>query len=196
VLQAHGQLLRYFRPPYFDSGETLLKKEAFDRFLADHRYRVAPFTVQDQDWMFNASYDEARRLHNNDVLARVRAAYLAQVENELNHAEELARNSFHRDIPQVMFMHSNLLNAEMLDSVLNLIESHGYQFISLDEALRDSAYHTPDAFVGSAALSWLDRWQPALGRPIRSAEPNPPAWARQNYRRITATLKRERSIVH
>jgi len=185
MLQAHHLSERFFRPPYFDSGDTLTKKEAFDLFLSMHGYRVAPFTIQNEDWMFNASYDVARRHHDNEALDRVRIAYLAHTTDELDYAEDLTLSSFHREIPQILFLHANVLNAETLDEVLRLIETRGYRFISLDDALRDPAYKTLDAFVGRSALSWLDRWQPALGRAIRPAEPKPPLWIRQNYRRIT-----------
>lgn len=185
MLQAHGLVERFFRPPYFDSGDTMAKKESFGRFLALHGYRVTPFTIQNLDWLFNASYDAARRLHNEEALGRIRSAYLIQTANEFDHAEQLTRESFNRNIPQIMFMHADALNADTLDAVLSLMEQRGYRFISIDEAVRDPAYNTAEAFVGKAALSWLDLWQPALGRPIRPAEPRPPAWVRQNYNRIT-----------
>jgi len=43
---------------------------------------------------------------------------------------------------------ANRLNADSLGDVIERLEKRGYQFISLDEALRDAAYLTPDEFVG------------------------------------------------
>ena len=187
LLEAHHQSDRFFRAPYLDTGDTPAKKQAFDRFLTDHGYRVAPFTIQNQDWMFNASFDEARRHGNTAELARIRAAYLAHVTAEFDHAEQLTRSSFDRDIPQIMFMHTDILNADTLDAVLTLMEQRGYTFVPIDTVLQDPAYRTPEAFVGPDGLSWLDRWQPALGHPVHPAEPEPPAWIQANYKRITTT---------
>ena len=185
LLQQHHLAQRYFRPPYLDTGDTREKKTGFDSFLAAHGYRTAPFTIQNQDWMFNASYDEARRKHDIAALVRVRAAYLAHVRDEFDYAEELTRQTFGRPIAQVMFMHTDMLNADALDAVLTLMERRHYRFISLEEAMRDPAYRTPDNYVGSDGLSWLDRWQLALGRPIKPSEPQPPLWIQQDYKRIT-----------
>lgn len=186
MLKRHHLPQRYFRHPYLDLGDTAAKRHGFDAFLAAHGYRTAPFTIQNQDWMFNASYDEAEKKGDTAELARVREAYLAHVNDEFNYSEHLTRASFRRDIAQIMFMHTDLLNADMLDAVLTLMEKRGYRFISIDEALRDPAYKTADKYIGPAGISWLDRWQPALGHPVESLEPEPPLWVRQNYKRITA----------
>ena len=185
LLEAHHQADRFFRAPYLDTGDTVAKKGGFDRFLTDHGYRVAPFTIQNQDWMFNASYDEARRHRNTAELARVRAAYLAHVTAEFDYAEQLTEASFGHSIPQIMFMHTDILNADTLDAVLTLMEQRGYTFVPIDTVLQDPAYRTPEAFVGPSGLSWLDRWQPALGHRVHSTEPEPPRWVQENYKRIT-----------
>ena len=188
LLQAHHIADRFWRPPYLDTGDTPAKKQAFDQFLTAHGYRVAPYTIQDDDWMFNATWDEARRAHNTATLDRTRAAYLAHITDIFNHAEAQTRGSFGRDIPQILFIHTDVLNADTLDQVLTLVEQRGYHFVSLDQVLADPAYKTPDAFVGPDGLSWLDRWQPALGHPVHPTVPEPPTWIRDNYARITAPI--------
>ena len=70
--------------------------------------------------------------------------------------------------------------------MLSKLESRGYEFISLAEALRDPAYATPDDYDGSAGISWLHRWSLSLGYGTRQTpsgrtfpetlwrEPDPP----------------------
>ncbi len=188
LLERHHISARYFRSPYLDTGDTRAKTDGFNTFLTAHGYRVAPFTIQDQDWMFNATWDEAKRHHDTATLDRTRAAYLAQVTAEFDHAEQQTRDSFGNDIPQIMFMHTDAINADNLDAVLTIMEKRGYRFVSIDKVLEAPAYRTPAAFVGAEGLPWLDRWQPSLGHPVHSTEPEPPSWIQGNYKRITASI--------
>lgn len=188
LLVQHHVTARYFRSPYLDTGDTRAKTDGFNQFLTAHGYRVAPFTIQDQDWMFNATWDEAKRHHDAATLDRTRAAYLAQVTAEFDHAEQQTRDTFGRDIAQIMFMHTDAINADNLDAVLTIMEKRGYRFVSIDTVLEDPAYRTPAAFVGAEGLPWLDRWQPSLHRPLHPTEPKPPAWIQENYKRITAPI--------
>ena len=55
-------------------------------------------------------------------------------------------------------IHSNALNADYLEQLLNRYQRRGYQFISLTEALKDDAYQTKDGYIGRRGLSWLHRW--------------------------------------
>jgi hypothetical protein len=53
--------------------------------------------------------------------------------------------------------------------------------------LRDSAYHTPDRYVGRFGPSWLHRWRVGLGLPSRLRdEPDPPQWVLDRYQKLTA----------
>lgn len=54
MLSRHGLRQRYFRQPYLDTGDTAAKKNGFAAFLNAHNYLIAPVTVQNEDWMFNA----------------------------------------------------------------------------------------------------------------------------------------------
>jgi len=93
--------------------------------------------------------------------------------------------SFGREIPQVILLHLDQLNADRLDGILSLFEKRGYVFVSLDQALQDPAYATADDYASPDGLMWLERWQIALGKQIHAAEPPPPKWAQDAYRRIT-----------
>jgi hypothetical protein len=71
--------------------------------------------------------------------------------------------------------------------MLGRLEARGYAFVSLEEALRDPAYGTPDTYIGTNGPSWLHRWRTGLGLPSRLRdEPDLPAWAYQAYRALQA----------
>ncbi len=189
MLQQHHLPQRWFRHPYLDTGDTAEKKNGFDSFVAAHGYRIAPVTIQIEDWMFNAPYAEARAQHDTKKAALVVSTYLAHTTDQFDYSEKLSQSSFHREIPLVMLMHADLINSENLDAVLTLMEKRGYHFISIDQAMSDPAYSTPDQYVGNEGSSWLDRWQLALGKPMKSAAPQPPDWVQKDYDRITAAPK-------
>jgi hypothetical protein len=45
-----------------------------------------------------------------------------------------------------------------------MIRNAGYEFINLDEALKDEAYKSPDTFTGRGGISWMDRWALTQGK--------------------------------
>ncbi len=187
LLDKHHISARYFRHPYLDTGKTAEDQKAFAALLAAHHYKIAPVTVQDEDWMFNAPYDEAHRHGDKQKMAKVMDAYLAHTTEMFEHAERESRETFGREIPLALLMHADRINADHLDAVLRLMEQRGYRFVSLDEVLQDKAYETPDLSVGGEGGSWLDRWQIALGHSTHNPEPEPPDWVQKDYERITGT---------
>ncbi|MFZ4622193.1 MAG: polysaccharide deacetylase, partial [Bacteroidota bacterium] len=83
---------------------------------------------------------------------------------------------FHRQIRQILLIHANRLNGDYYWGLCQMICGDGYSFCTLEEALQDDAYRSPDAFYGGGGISWLDRW--ALTRGYKgkffSAEPHVP----------------------
>jgi hypothetical protein len=85
--------------------------------------------------------------------------------------------------PEVMLLHDNRLNADMINELLALFEQKHYSFVSLDSALSDSAYRTPDTYVTSYGPMWGYRWAAERGVKVDGRlEPDPPDWILR-YRR-------------
>ena len=94
-------------------------------------------------------------------------------------AEQVTPEIFGRAIPQTMLMHANDINADTLDEILSRLEGRGYRFVTLDAALSDAAYATPDTLVSRSGPSWLWRWAMSKGLKVDfSADPEPPGWVR------------------
>jgi peptidoglycan/xylan/chitin deacetylase (PgdA/CDA1 family) len=157
---------KYFRLPYLCTGRTEAEKQAFSQFLRDRGVRNAPVTVEPGDYLFNELYVAARRKHDLAFQQRIRQEYLSRIDKLLEYFEGVSRDLFHREIRQVLLIHSNDLNSDCLDDVLRTIERRGYRFITLDRALEDPAYSTPDNYLGPMGISWLHRWKLALGKPL------------------------------
>jgi len=182
LLEARGRKPEYFRHPFTQTGPTPEIKDAFERFLGERGYTVAPFTVEAADYLFAALYDDALAAGDAERAGRVRRAYLDHNDTMFEWFERLAREELGRDIPHVYLAHVNRLNADVLPDLLGRLRARGYAFVSLKEALADPAYATPDLYVGKNGPSWLHRWSVALKRPMRLRdEPDPPQWALDDY---------------
>lgn len=177
LVEHRGLALRYFRHPMTHTGPTAEIRDRFEGFLARHGYTVAPFTIENADFLFARVYAEALRAGRNDLARRTLEAYLAFTDEQVSFFEGLAQELFGRAIPQVLLIHANELHADGLDTLLARLEGRGYAFVSLEAALQDPAYATPDRYVGKFGPSWLHRWSLALGKPMRlKDEPEVPRW--------------------
>jgi peptidoglycan/xylan/chitin deacetylase (PgdA/CDA1 family) len=182
LLEQHGGKTLYFRHPFTATGPTPQVKKSFETFLHDRGYVIAPFTVENADYIFQSLYAGARAREDRAAAARIRTAYLDHTDTMLTFCERLSRETFGREIPQILLIHDNEINADSLAELLDRLMARGYTFASLDEALRDKAYRTPDQFVGNFGPSWLHRWRVALGLPSRMRdEPDPPKWVLDEY---------------
>ena len=178
LLKAMGQTEKYFRHPYLNTGPTAEAKTAFEAFLKERGYTIAPVTVEDADYVFNDVLGQATEKKDKKLAARAKKEYLEYADTSFDYSEGLSRSLFGREIPQTLLIHDNQLNSECLDALLTKIEKRGYKFVSLDQVLSDPAYATADNYVGATGISWLLRWRLAFGqKPNFEQGPEPPAWA-------------------
>jgi peptidoglycan-N-acetylglucosamine deacetylase len=178
---------RYFRYPFNDTGDTAEKKLTFVDFLRSRNFAIAPMTFENDDWMYTALYEPASTKGDAETTTRLKAAYLEESEQEITNVEQLSQSLFGRQIAQIADLHVNGVNADVLDDLLTLLEKRGYKFVSMETALADPAYGTLDEYVGSAGISWLHRWQPALGKKMDfSSDPDPAKWVQDDYKKLVA----------
>ena len=185
LLMTAGKSERYFRYPYLFTGPTAELKEAFEAFLKSRGYKNAPVTVDNADYMFNDILHVARMQKDGKLAEQAKREYIQFAQTEFDYFEDASRKLFGREIPQIFLMHDNEINTETLDELLRILEKRGYQFVTLDEALADSAYATPDRFVGTAGISWLDRWRVFFSQKADyEHDPDPPEWVMKRFREI------------
>jgi peptidoglycan/xylan/chitin deacetylase (PgdA/CDA1 family) len=167
----------YFRYPMTHAGDTAEKKAGIAKALAARGYTIAPHTIENMDFVYDMVWltaDAAGR-------QRLRDSYFELTFAATDFAERKARELFGRDdVPQVLVIHANALNAELLGPMLERYAARGYRFITLDAAMADKAYATPDVYVGTHGPTWLFRWSRTLA-PTSDfrADPEIPAWVMQ-----------------
>lgn len=180
LLAEKGKTLRYFRHPFLQVGLELPKRRAFEKFLADKGYTIAPVTIDNDEYVFAFVYADALRRGDKVTADRVAAAYLDYMEQVFAFVEELSRRVTGREIAQVLLIHANSLNADHFAQMASRMENRGYRYATLDETLRDPAYALPDDYVGAWGISWLHHWETTAGKP-RTPSPDPPSWIQQAY---------------
>ena len=121
-----GSRQLFFRHPMTHTGDIKEKKDAIDAFLTARGYRIAPHTVENSDFIFNAVYVRAQTGGDRELANRVREAYVDFTMAATTFAESASRTLFGRDIPQTMLLHSNTLNAEVLDALISRFKTRGY----------------------------------------------------------------------
>ena len=56
-------------------------RDAFERFLDANGYRVAPVTIDNQEWIFARAYDHARARSDDASAVRIGDAYLVYMDS-------------------------------------------------------------------------------------------------------------------
>ena len=180
LLAARGDSLRYFRYPYLHAGDTAEKKEAVEAFLAERGYASAPVTLDSDEWVFASAYVRAAERGDRTQMRRIGAAYVSFMEDITAHFEGWSAEVLGYELPQILLLHANLLNADYFGEVAAMLARRGYRFVELDEAMEDPAYARPNGYVGENGPSWLHRWAGDDGLDLRW-EPGAPQWVWDLY---------------
>lgn len=192
LMNEYDQTPRYYRYPYNQTGPTKEIREAFLAFLHQHGYAIAPFTIEDDDYVYALVYDDDLLHGNMNEAQKIRNAYIAHLIVSFSTFETMSQELFGRQINQILVLHANRLNADSLDTQLMMLEKRGYCFVSLDAALKDPAYTSPDGYVGPYGMSWLHRWSIGLHKKLSVyGQPDPEDWIMRRYEMIHQTWKVE-----
>lgn len=170
--------LRFYRPPYTQTGRNEAEKAEFENFLASRGYRVAPFTIEHDDYLYGCVFDHSLTEASRRLVIE---EYLSHLKTSVDVFEKMSQELFGRQIPQILLIHASRLNAQALEATLTALESYGYEFISIDEAMQDPAYRSIERASGRFGPSWLARWARATGTKLTVyGQPDPagPAAAR------------------
>jgi type 1 glutamine amidotransferase/peptidoglycan/xylan/chitin deacetylase (PgdA/CDA1 family) len=154
---------RWLRYPFLREGETLDKRRAVRRFLAERRYDVAEVTMNFDDYAYNDPY--ARCLAKNDTASVdwLKQSYLRRAGLAITASQEAARRLYGRDIAHVMLLHIGGFETVMFPQLLDLLESRGFELVTLPEAQSDPAYKEDPDVASSSGATLLDQWAAVKG---------------------------------
>lgn len=175
LVERRGKKLEWFRYPFLHSGLTADVHQGIMDFLAQRGYRVAPVTVDYADYTFAGAFRNHMAAGSVESAEKIKEAYLEQVDVGFDYAEKTAREVFGYEIPQILLIHCNELNSLTLRDTIARLRKRGYEFITLDEAMKDAAYERPDTFAGPGG-SWLSRTATVMGKKLTLSRPAVPDW--------------------
>lgn len=174
---------RYFRHPFTQTGNSIEEKEAFENFLKQQGLEVAPFTIEHTDYLFSCAYDRSRESEEN--IAQIKKDYLLHLSDALDAFETMSDELFNRQIPQIWLIHANTINAETLDKQLELLKDRGYEFVTLEQAMKDPAYQIETAPSKRYGPSWLMRWAKHQKKKLSVyGQPEPPEGVMAMYKEL------------
>jgi peptidoglycan/xylan/chitin deacetylase (PgdA/CDA1 family) len=178
LMATRGQAPRFFRHTFLHTGRDTAIRNAFERFLDQHGYRVAPVTVDNYDYVWARAYDRALMDRDSAGAGRVAREYVAYMDTVFGFYEAQSRALFGREPAQVLLLHVNRLNADHMDALLGMMRRRGYAVVPLERALEDPIYESADEYAGPAGITWLHRWAITRGTPASAfaGEPPVPEW--------------------
>ena len=164
LLKEKNLKMRYFRHPYLWTGLSLETKSDLGAFLSEHKYTIAPVTMDNADYIFSRAYDNAFDKKDEKLMKKIGAAYIKYLENCFDYWERQSVKLFGREIKFILLLHANFINSDYFDDIAESLKKRNYKFVTLENALTDEAYKLPDTFVKRNGISWLHRWALAKGQ--------------------------------
>ena len=158
LLSHKNKKLEYFRHPYLHTGMSLEKKKELEDFLRDHKYTIAPVTIDNGEWIYARAYENAYNKNDLELMKQIGNEYVSYMIDKTIYFENQSIKLFGYELKQILLVHANMINADYFDELTEELLKHNYQFISLKETLKDSAYQSEDNFIGRGGISWLHRW--------------------------------------
>jgi len=174
---------RYFRHPFTQTGNSVEEKIEFENFLKQQGLEVAPFTIEHTDYLFSCAYDRSRE--SEEDIAQIKQDYLKHLGEALDAFETMSDELFDRQVPQIWLIHANAINADTLDQQITLLKKRGYEFITLEQAMKDPAYQIETAPSKRFGPSWLMRWAKQLKKKLSVyGQPEPPEGVMTLYKEL------------
>lgn len=130
----------WFRFTFLREGDTPEKRDGMKGFMKTNGMLNARVTLDTSDWRLDAALAAALAEHPDMDLEPFRAIYLAHLRQRAEAYRDLSRRLFGRDIPQVMLLHHNLINALFLEDAIHQFIQMGWTFTDPETAFRDFVY--------------------------------------------------------
>lgn len=156
---------KWYRFTYLREGNSKDKRDGMRTFLRQQGYRNGYVTLDTSDWRLDEKLTEVLAKNPQANVEPIRQAYLAHIRQRALAYRELAQRLQGRDIPQVLLLHHNLINAMWLDDVIRQFKDMGWTITTPAQAYADPVYRFMPERAGGSLLLAMGR---SLG--LRPAE--------------------------
>jgi peptidoglycan/xylan/chitin deacetylase (PgdA/CDA1 family) len=131
---------KWFRFTYLREGNTPEKRNGMRAFLRQQGYRNGYVTLDTSDWRLNDKLAEMLAKDPDANVEPIRLAYLSHIRQRALAYRALAQRLQGRDIPQVLLLHHNLINALWLGDVIRQFKDMGWTITTAAQAYADPVY--------------------------------------------------------
>jgi len=140
IISALPGYRKWFRYTYLREGNTPEKRDGMKTFLQDQGYRNAYVTLDTSDWRLDGKLAEVLTKDPQADLEPIRQAYLAHIKQRALAYRTLSQRLQGRDIPQMLLLHHNLINALWLGDVIQQFRDMGWTIVTPEQAFADPVY--------------------------------------------------------
>jgi peptidoglycan/xylan/chitin deacetylase (PgdA/CDA1 family) len=152
---------KVFRYPYLREGETMDKRNAIRKYLADNHYQTAQVSIDFEDWSWNDPYVRCLTKNDKKSLEWLEKTYQQDAIVKLEEAKKMSTALLKRDITHILLLHIGVFDAKMLKSLIRNYREHDVEFVSLSEAMKDDVYKNDPAIA--------QKWGSEILQQIRKA---------------------------
>jgi peptidoglycan/xylan/chitin deacetylase (PgdA/CDA1 family) len=146
---------KWFRFAFLREGKTPEKLDGMRAFLKQTGYRNAYVSLDTSDWRLDEKLSEVLRANAKADLAPIRQAYVSHLRQRADAYRDLSRLMVGRDMPQVILLHHNLINALWLKDAIQQFKDMGWTIITPAQAFADPVYQqSPEKTKGGQSLLW------------------------------------------
>ena len=131
---------KWFRYTFLREGNTPEKRDGMRAFLQQHGYRNAYVSLDTSDWRFDEKLRSVLQKNPQADTAPIKRLYLAHVRQRALAYRALSQQLQGRDIPQVLLLHHNLVNALWLGDVIAQFREMGWSITTPAAAFADPVY--------------------------------------------------------
>ena len=158
-------------------GATYEVEKTFEDFIGERGYLIAPVSIDTMDWMILSAYAAAQKKGDRKMMKRVSDEYLKFVDVRFDYTEKFAADLFGRPVDQILLLHINEMNADNFEALVEVIRKRGYEFVTLEQALKDPIYRFPKVYhpTSDILLNW------SLSKKKSYDPPQPPEFIRKVF---------------
>ncbi|WP_424963060.1 polysaccharide deacetylase family protein [Ekhidna sp.] len=149
----------YFRYSMLRRGNTEEKRDSVYSHLEKLGYTIAPVSIDNNEWIYNRDYSRALRNNDEEKMIKIGNEYIEHMKEISLKYEKMGVELTGRSVRHILLLHANPINAKYLHVLLGWYKSEGWDFVTLQEAMKDSIYVSNKDFVSDYGWSQIDKIQ-------------------------------------
>ncbi len=157
LLQTYKQKERYFRYPYLHYGSSPEVRNRVEGLITEQKITIAHVSIVVEDFVYNLTLEKLLNGRDSLKIMQLRDEYIEHILERLGNAETLAMDIVNRPVRHILQLRANRINSLFLEDILAVLADKGYEFTTLESALKDKVYKILEDYYGTQGLSYLER---------------------------------------